>query len=80
MRTTNRAHEIAEGLIRSGLADRHAVHCGDVVRLQRIAGAYYWISHNGIFHDRGIEQRGEQSIKPDEDQPVAVLQLEPCRR
>jgi hypothetical protein len=30
--------------------------------------------------DCGIEQGGEQPVKPDEDQPVGVPQFEPCRR
>jgi hypothetical protein len=46
MRPTDSANAIAAGLIRTGRAAR-GERVGDVLRLKRHAGGYYWIDFNG---------------------------------
>jgi hypothetical protein len=46
MRPTNKAVAIADGLIRTGRA-AHSERVGDVLRLDRREGGFYWIDFNG---------------------------------
>lgn len=52
MRPSNSAEAIAAGLIRTGRA-AHAECVGDVLRLERRAGGFYWIRFDGAELARG---------------------------
>ena len=47
MRPTHSATAIATGLCRTGRAAQHSERVGDVLRLARRGGGYYWISFDG---------------------------------
>lgn len=63
MRPTNSATAIATGLIRSGRAV-HTERVGDVLRLERRKGGFYWITFDG--HD---VLRGETLLDAERLQP-----------
>ena len=47
MRPTNSASAIANGLIRTRRARNRSERLGDLIRLERCAGGYYWLDING---------------------------------
>ena len=47
MRPTDSATAIATGLCRTGRAAQHTERVGNVLRLARRGGGYYWISFDG---------------------------------
>jgi hypothetical protein len=47
MRPTDNAAAIAAGLCRTGRAAPHSERVGNVLRLARRGGGYYWISFDG---------------------------------
>ena len=53
IRPTDNATAIATGLIRTGRA-AHTERVGDVLRLERRAGGYYWINFDGAEVRQGL--------------------------
>ncbi len=47
MQPTDTATAVAAGLCRTGRAAQHAERVGNVLRLARRGGSYYWISFDG---------------------------------
>ena len=59
-----RAKVIAEGLIRSGRADKHSVFDQGMLRLERFDGGYYWLALNGSRLLRGASLRTAEELQP----------------
>jgi len=60
---TNRAQAIARGLVRSGRA-RRAELVGDVIRLERRSGGYYWVAFNGHELGQGMTLGDAEPLQP----------------
>ena len=64
MRPTHTANAIAAGLIRSGRAWDRAERVGDVLRLERKSGGYYWITFDGREIRQGMTLGDAEPLQP----------------
>jgi hypothetical protein len=62
-RPTDRARYVALGLIRSGRADRQE-RVGDLLRLERIGGGFYWLDISGRELRRGDTLADAEELQP----------------
>lgn len=62
MRPSDSATAIATGLIRTGRA-AHTERVGDVLRLDRHAGGYYWIEIKGTEVRQGLALRDAEPLQ-----------------
>ena len=59
-----RARAIAEGLIRTGRAGKHGVYDHGMLRLECLAGGFYWISLDGSRVLRGAKLFDAEELQP----------------
>ena len=64
MRLTHTANAVALGLIRTGRARNRSERLGDLIRLERCAGGYYWLDINGGELRQGPMLLGAEPLQP----------------
>ena len=64
MRPTNSANAIVTGLIRTGRARNRSERLGDLIRLERSAGGFYWLDINGSELRQGPMLLGAEPLQP----------------
>ena len=64
MRPTDSAAAIVTGLIRTGRARNRSERLGDLIRLERCAGGYYWLDINGGELLQGPMLLGAEPLQP----------------
>jgi len=64
MRPTNAANAIAAGLVRSGRARNRSERVGDMIRIERYAGGYYWLDLNGGELRQGTSLLDAEPLQP----------------
>jgi len=60
---TNQARFVALGLIRSGRANRQE-RVGDILRLERLGGGFYWLDISGKELRRGDTLADAEELQP----------------
>ena len=63
MRPTDSAAAIVTGLIRTGRARNRSERLGDLIRLERCAGGYYWLDINGTELRQGPMLLGAEPLQ-----------------
>ena len=62
-RPTNSANAVALGLIRTGRARNRSERLGDLIRLGRCAGGFYWLDINGSELRQGPMLLGAEPLQ-----------------